>query len=279
MRIRCQLLLALAVLGGSARGDEPADDAQARAAAARAARLDEALRTATAAIERDAKDARAYRSRASTYQALGRLDAALADLDRAVALLPDDPALLEERGSARFIAGQVEQAVADFDREVGLDPRRAPGHWKRGIAYYYVGRFDDGRRQFELHQTVNPNDVENAAWCYLCTARTRGAAAARASLLPIKQDERVPMMQLYELLANRGSVEGVWEAIRAGRPSEQEAKLREFYAHLYLGLYYEAAGNAELARQHIATAAHDYQNDHYMWHVARVHAERLGTGD
>jgi hypothetical protein len=52
-----------------------------------------------------------------------------------------------------------------------------------------------------------------------------------------------------------------------------------FYADLYLGLYYEANGNDELAKQHIfAAAKNDEPNrlvNRYMWDVARIHAEQL----
>ena len=42
------------------------------------------------------------------------------------------------------------------------------------------------------------------------------------------------------------------------------------------GLYYEAAGDNAKAKEHITTAAEKHKIGHYMWDVARVHAERLG---
>jgi len=67
------------------------------------------------------------------------------------------------RAIADFQAGRIAQSVAGFDRVVSLAPRSAPQLWQRGIALYYAGRFNDCRQQFELHRTVNPDDVENAA--------------------------------------------------------------------------------------------------------------------
>ena len=49
---------------------------------------------------------------------------------------------------------------------------------------------------------------------------------------------------------------------------------RLFYAHLYLGLYYDATGDTKLAREHIFKAA-AFKADHYMGDVARVHAGLL----
>ncbi len=43
-------------------------------------------------------------------------------------------------------------------------PGAEPELWQRGLALYYTERFADGQKQFELHKTVNPNDVENRAW-------------------------------------------------------------------------------------------------------------------
>ena len=51
---------------------------------------------------------------------------------------------------------------------------------------------------------------------------------------------------------------------------------RLFYAHLYLGLYYEAAGDVGQARKHLAIAR-QHKIGHYMWNVADVHAKLLET--
>ena len=48
-----------------------------------------------------------------------------------------------------------------------------------------------------------------------------------------------------------------------------------FYAHLYLGLYFEAIGDREKTREHIFKAARDFKAPHYMGDVARVHARLL----
>ena len=68
-------------------------------------------------------------------------------------------------------SGKFKEAIADFDKFLELRPKLAPDHWRRGIALYYAGKFDEGRKQFDLHRTVNPEDVENSAWHYLCNAR------------------------------------------------------------------------------------------------------------
>jgi lipoprotein NlpI len=79
--------------------------------------------------------------------------------------------VLRLRGEEHFRQAQIAESIADFDRQVKLQPDQAAQHWQRGIAYYYAGEYDKGARQFELHQTVNPQDVENAVWHFLCVVR------------------------------------------------------------------------------------------------------------
>ena len=50
---------------------------------------------------------------------------------------------------------------------------------------------------------MNPADVENAAWHFLCVARQEGAEKARAALLPVGADPRVPMREVYEMFRGR----------------------------------------------------------------------------
>ena len=202
--------------------------------------------------------------------------AALAAVICGPMLLAQNPSAAEynRRGAEQFKLGHIQQSLADFDRAIQLDPAQAPYHWQRGITLYYAGRYEDGRKQFELHQTVNGNDVENAAWRYLCIARAGTVEEARASILPIEHDSRVPMMQIYALYKGKAGVDDVLAAAKEGNPPPAALRERLFYAHLYIGLYYEAAGKAKLAREHIALAVEN-RVDHYMGDVAHVHLQLL----
>ena len=237
--------------------------------------LEPKLRAANAAISANPRDAKVYGTRAAIYAAAGDHQRAIADYDRLLELEPGSAEAFDQRGSQYFMLGHITQSIADFDRSIQLRPQQEPWHWKRGISYYYAGRFDQGRRQFEGYQTVDDNDVENAVWRYLCMARGQGVAIARDSLLPIKRDGRVPMMEVYSLYGGQATSEDVLRAARAGNPSPAALNERLFYAHLYLGLYYEAAGDATRARDHLATAAESHKIGHYMWNVADVHVKRL----
>ncbi len=76
-------------------------------------------------------------------------------------------------------------------------------------------------------------------------ARGHNVDEARKSLLKIKNDPRVPMMQIYALFAGQATPDDVLAAARAGNPSPQQLRERLFYAALYIGLYCEAMGDTE----------------------------------
>jgi len=188
----------------------------------------------------------------------------------------DDADALERRGSDLFRAGKFAESVVAFDEEIRIEPRRAPWHWKRGISLYYAGRYADGAKQFEGYQTVDDNDVENAVWRYLCQVRDPavGPEKARSRILPIKNDGRVPMMQIYSMFRGDAEPQDVLAACVGEGISTAEREHRLFYAQLYLGLFHEAHGRTAEAIKHM-TEAKRLRIEHYMGDVAVVHADLL----
>lgn len=234
-----------------------------------------AIATLGALLKEKPEDSRAWHLRAQIRGMTGDADGAIADLGEAIQREPKSPYLVEERGMMHFRRNHLDKALADFDRANELDPRMGPQNWQRGIALYYAGRFADGRRQFELHQTVNSADVENAVWHFLCHAREKNPEVAREALIPIRGDTRVPMKEVHQLFAGKATPADV---IRAAEetPADPKAKRRHlFYAKLYLGLYFEAIGDKAKAAENIRAAADTAPRDDYMGDVARVHARRL----
>jgi lipoprotein NlpI len=182
------------------------------------------------------------------------------------------------RGREHFKAGKIKESVADFDKFVELKPNLASRQWERGISYYYAGEYEKGAEQFELYQTYHNQDVENSTWRYLCVARKDGVDKAQETLLPIENDRRVPMMEIYALYQGKLMPDGVLEAAEAGDPNKEMLNIRLFYAHLYIGLWHEAAGQDDLAKEHILEAE-KHKIGHYMWDVAHVHAQRLRAAE
>ena len=182
-----------------------------------------------------------------------------------------------KRGEEHFFAGRLEEALADWNREIALDPSRGPRHWQRGLVLYYLGKYDGGVTQFLSHQAVNPDDVENAAWHFICTVRGTGGTLkkARRELIPIEGDIRVPMKEIHQLYA--GTVKPRQVLARASRDADDLLLRNQLcYAHLYLGLYFEAVGEKERSLQHMEKAALDYRMNHYMGKVAQLHYRLRG---
>ena len=249
------------------------DSLRDAAAALRAGNAELADRIATKYLEaRDAPDRTALWIRANAHELLGDHLAAVKDYEFLVRLDPGEPRALLALGGAAFKAGDMESSIRAFDAAAAPDRSLAAHLWQRGISHYYAGKFAEGARQFEEHRTVNPQDVENSVWHFLCVAAEEGFDAARAGLIPIDRDGRVPMMEVFALFAGSASPEDVLRAAdRASASGQGVGPL--FYAHLYLGLYFEAKGNASRSAGHVAKAVELRQPENYMWQVARVHQD------
>jgi lipoprotein NlpI len=79
------------------------------------------------------------------------------------------------------------------------------------------------------------------------------------------------MREIYEMFAGRSTPDDVLAAAEAGDVSASERNSRRFYAHLYVGLYLEAAGDATRSLDQVLLAAEKYPIGHYMADVARTH--------
>ena len=240
----------------------------------RAGKADQAMEAANAAIQKEPRNARLLGLRAQMRVMTGKRAEAETDLSAAIEAEPDSAWLRQERAQLRFRLGRIEDSVADFDKAVEMAPRLLPQNWQRGIALYYAGRFTDGRKQFEVHQSVNPEDVENAAWHFLCTAREKGVTNARNLLITVQRDSRIPMKEIQQLFAGKATALDVLNAA-AKADDDQSRRDQQFYAHLYLGLYFEATGVLKDRDDHIREAAKLADPDNYMGAVALVHAQRL----
>ncbi len=183
---------------------------------------------------------------------------------------------LVQYGDALLRNGRCDEAVKQFERAIQLSPESEPYLWQHGIALFFVGRFDDAAALFEKHRVVNPHDVENAAWHFLCVAKSKDVDQARKILLPAPGDARIPMEQVLQRLPG-GDFAAIKAAVQTTRNTTSHATA-EFYGDLYSGLIADAEGDTKLAKEHLAKAA-DTDFTHYMADVARVYSERLKSND
>ncbi|CAI5999504.1 unnamed protein product, partial [Closterium sp. NIES-65] len=145
----------------------------------------------------------------------------------------------------------VQGSVVEFDRALQLDPSQEPYLWQRGLSLYYLGKFQEAAEQFRKDVAVNPNDTEEAIWCFLSEARVVGAQQARQQFLLVGQDPRPVMRAAMDVFQTGGDPKKILAAAAAdfGRPSAL------FYANLYVGLFHESEGDQDQSRRYILEAA------------------------
>ncbi len=204
---------------------------------------------------------------------------AAAKASAAAAMASDTPQLLQHAAEILYRSGASAKSLPLFERVIELLPDSAPFNWQRGIALCSCGKFADGAKQFEAHHSVNPDDVENSAWYFLCVAKTQGLEAARRTVIPSRGDGRQPLMSVLEMLQQKLEPAQVLEAASANTQPGSQRQRAEFYAALYVGLYYDALGDSQRAatylKHSLATGDRGYMVD-----VARVYlADRLTHSD
>jgi lipoprotein NlpI len=183
--------------------------------------------------------------------------------------------ILQRAAETLYLSGHSAESLPLFDRVIELVPDQAPQNWQRGIALCSCGKFEEGAKQFKTHHDVNPDDVENSAWYFLCIAKTKDLAAARETVIPSRGDGRQPMMSVLQMLQGKLQPEDVLQAAidnTSPGPARQQA---QFYAALYVGLYYDALGDAAQAAKYLKQSL-TYGSSGYMADTARVYlADRL----
>lgn len=199
---------------------------------------------------------------------------AVAELDVAIGKQPNNVSLLQLRAETLFRIGEFEKSMKDFDKVVELKPQLKAENWQRGIALYYVGRFKDGADQFEEHHRVNPDDVENTFWFFLCLAKAESIEAARKKIIPSRGDARPPLMEIYKLVRGEVTPADVEKSIGQFTAGTRGREQAEFYGYLYLGLWFDLQGDKTKAIDFLqkSLAANDRG---YMADVGKVHLKTL----
>lgn len=191
---------------------------------------------------------------------------------------PDNISYLLQQGDVAFFVGQFDESVQAYDQAISLAPEQAARLWQRGLALYYAEKFQDGVKQFELHQTVNSQDVENAVWHFLCKARATDIDNARKSLIEIQQDARIPMAEIFEMFAGKREPQNVLEAFGSADGTESPNANEQYYANLYVGLYLESIGESQKSLEAMKAAVEicPIPRGNFMGEVARVHVAARG---
>jgi lipoprotein NlpI len=242
---------------------------------------DEAIALASQAIELNTNHLRAWFMRGRFFQETDQPSKAIADFNEVVRLNPSNAPVQSQLGTEYFKLGEFQKSLECFDRFLAGMPKEAPGFWQRGIVAFEAGKYDVALKQFEQYRQLDTNDVEVAVWQFLCTAKLKGLERARLSLVRVETDPRVPMREIHRLFAGIGEPADMIRvaSLDTSRPGDkvgvEKLNFQMFYAHLYVGLYYEAVGKLKEAADHIGQAAMVYRVKNFMGELARVHFDAL----
>ncbi len=213
--------------------------------------------------------------RAMGLKALERQDklAASDAADRMLEAYGSDPRAMRSAADLYLRSGKINSSIKQFERYLAEVPGDKPELWQYGIALALVERYDEARKLFELHRIVNPNDVENAAWHFLCVAKKSGLREAKKLVLPAPGDVRIPMEEIRRMLidGDENRVAQAVEQLGQDSPRRDEAN---FYSKLYIALYADASGKADRAIKLLEEATQIDQAN-YMGDVAKVYLNEL----
>ena len=214
----------------------------------------------------DSKEGSQASGRRQLEQALERLNGDISD----------SPSRFHHgRAEVLFRLGRFKEAVRDYDAAIQFGrPHDQDSCWERGLAQYYAGDFRGGRDQFSRFHGVDSLDIENGLWRFLCIAEDEGIANAQETMLEYRREVRNPFPALLALYLNRGSADAVLEDARSDTSSAEELTVNLFYAHYYLGKYYEIIDQRDRALTHVREAL-KHEIRHFMYFCAEADEKRL----
>ncbi len=210
--------------------------------------------------------------REAGFNALANRDSkgAIAAADSIVQSDPSESSAWRLAGDLYLRAGDYKKAILQFKRYIERHPEHEADLWQHGIALAFDGQFDEGRKLFELHRTVNPNDVENALWHFYCVAKSSSVEKARLGLLPAPGDRRAPMEELLQLYRGEVDEAAVRAAIDQWPKGTRNHDSAVFYGELYLAMYADSMGDRKLAIE-LAEKAAAAKVVNYMTDVGRIY--------
>lgn len=272
------IAISLALLGfnmTTANADEVDEALQKVRAALKQYKTDEALKAAEAALKLAPNNAIAWYLNGEALGQARKHDEAIKSFDKAYELDNKLMVAINQRGGEKFKKGDIKGSLEDFEAFIKAKPEAYDDHWRYGISLYYAGKFADGAKQFKAGEKAFGSDAENAFFHYICNARKDGFENARKSILKIGTDTRVPMMKIYDMIQGKAKPDEVVETAEKAKLDKDDKNEALFYAHLYVGLNYEAEGNAKKCEEHLKIAVEKHKIGHYMWDVGNVHLQLM----
>ena len=210
-----------------------------------------------------------------------RWDDGIAELSKKLETQPDDVTLLSKRGDLLFFRGDFAKSVRDYERMCEVDRKLEASHWRLGIAYFYADQAEKSATLFDQFFQIDNVDRECGLWKFVGDAKVLGEEKARERLLKYSTQDREPLPTIYRLFEGQSTPDDLLKSTRAADVSESVREQRLFYIELYIGLWHDAQKRPKDALPHLRAATVNKwprsagYGPNYMWHVARLHFERL----
>lgn len=207
-------------------------------------------------------------------------DDEIASLSKEIDANPEIGALVSKRGDLLFFRGEFAKSVRDYERVSELKPDLDASHWRLGIAYFYADQPEKSAAQFEKFFVSDDVDREAGLWKYIAQAPTLGTDKARDGLRKYTKEDREPMPAIYRLFEENITPDKLLKSIDPKLPKGLREQ-RQFYIDLYLGLWHDAHKRPKEALPYFRNATASRwgriasYGPNYMWHVGRLHFERL----
>lgn len=119
-------------------------------AKSRLGRYEEALADFNEALERDARNARAYANRGVAFAKLGARGEAMRDFAQALAIDADLRQAYESRGLLELLDGDVTQAIDDFSRAIDLGCTDGMVFYNRAVAFSLTGEQQSAEEDYQV---------------------------------------------------------------------------------------------------------------------------------
>jgi len=180
--------------------------------------------------------------------------------------------------SVNLLMEKLRNLLLFFDSAEKINPKLSTKLWQRGLSLYYAGKYSEAAKQFSDDVAQNPNDTEESIWNFLSLAQLYGTDAARKKMIRIQGERRPVMREVYTMFRD-GNTKPIEKIATSNKATDAD----RFYAALYLGLYFEACGDAQASRDWIQLALVDSKSNtgyaksrDYMYYLAKTHAKLRG---
>jgi tetratricopeptide (TPR) repeat protein/S1-C subfamily serine protease len=198
--------------------------------------------------------AEAYNNRGMAYKALKDYPKAIADFNKAIAIKPGNAAAYSNRGSIYYFLTDYSKAITDLDKAIAINPELADAFNNRGITYTALKDYPKAITDLDKAIAINPE----LASAYNDRAATYAALKNYPKAITDYDKAIAINPEFAGAYTGRGAIYYLLENyLKSITDLDKAIAINPKYAEAYLnrGLSYAQAGNPQIAKQDLKTAA------------------------